>query len=191
MTNQIGVVPLTLHSEILCIAAQVPAWPFLSASFFVGMFALFPYLCLWEPRADKSMSPPSEGELSSGFGGYFMRALESRWLAGLNLVWASGLLAYALTAGPSAWNVYGQYFDESKFIHIMSIDFTGLVSFMAFFMWWDADKREWDSRGIGVPVLAAIPILGPLVYLLLRPRTVLSPAATADSKAPKSRPEEM
>lgn len=135
------------------------------------------------------MSPPSQDELRRGVSSYMMRALESRWLAGLNLLSATGLLVYALTAGPSAWNVYAQYFDESKFIHIMSIDFTALVSFLAFFMCWDADKRDWDGRGYGVPVLAAIPILGPLVYLLLRPRSVLSPAATAESDVPESRHE--
>jgi hypothetical protein len=154
------------------------------------MFAIFPYLCLWEPRADKSMSPPAQEELRSGVGGYIMRALESKWLPALNLISAIGLLGYAFAAGPTAWNVYAQYFDESRFIHTMSIDFTMLVMFLPFFMWWDADKREWEGRGIGVPILAVIPVLGPLIYLLLRPTAVLSPAAATDSDSLETGREE-
>lgn len=150
---------------------QVPIWPFISVSFGLGIIGLFPYLCLWSPRVDKDMSPPARDELQNSWGRFALRALESRWLPALNLVSAAGLMYWAGSAGPVAWNQYSQFFDESRFVHVTTIDFTMLTALMPFFMWWDADKREWQGRDVGVPVLALVPILGPIAYLLLRPNT--------------------
>jgi hypothetical protein len=160
---------------------QVPLWPFLSLSFGVGIFALYPYLCLWQPQSDRDLqSPPAPEELETGFGRFAMRALESRWLPVLNLVGASGLLYYACTAGIPAWNAYFHLFDESKFVHVMTLDFCALTVLQPYFMNNDAQKRGWASRGAGVPILSLLPVVGPLIYLLMRPVAQRAPAAAKD-----------
>ena len=83
---------------------------------------------------------------------------------------AGGLLTSALTAGISEWNGYIQYFDESRFVHVMSLDFLALTLSAPFFMSWDAQMRGWEQRGVGVPVLSLLPLVGPCVYLMLRPK---------------------
>ena len=170
----------------------MPIWPFLSCSLGLGIIALFPYLCLWQPRVDKDMAPPSTDELQNSWGRFALRTLESRWLPALNLVSAAGLMYWAGSAGPLAWNQYSQFFDESRFVHVSTIDFAMLVAMLPFFMWWDADKREWQGRDVGVPLLALLPVLGPIAYLLLRPNTPRSEgeeeaAAAASGVTAKSR----
>ena len=133
------------------------------------MFALFPYICLWQPRNDKT-APPAASELTEGFGRFGLQATESVWLPCLLLLSSGGLLASALSAGIPEWNAYFRYFDESRFIHVMSLDFCALSLFMPYFMWWDANKREWEQRAVGVPVLSLLPLIGPAVYLIVRPK---------------------
>jgi hypothetical protein len=43
---------------------QVPAWPFVTASFAFGVFALLPYFALWRPDPSQRLPPP-EAELVS------------------------------------------------------------------------------------------------------------------------------
>jgi hypothetical protein len=151
---------------------QVPAWPFLVASFVIGIFGIFPYICVWQPRVEKNLSPPASEELELGFGRFFMRGLESRWLPGFNLAVAAALLYYGLSAGIPEWNRYSQLFDESKFVHVMSIDLIMCTALQPFLLSVDAEARGWEPRSVGVPVLSFLPFVGPLVYLLLRPITV-------------------
>ena len=99
--------------------------------------AVYPYLVLWQPlRDDDIVAPPRPEELQAGAGGFVMRALESKWLPALNLASTVGLFVYAATAGADAWNGYFQFFDESKFIHVMSIDFLCLTALQPFFLWY-------------------------------------------------------
>lgn len=47
---------------------QVPAWPFVTASFAFGYFALGPFFALWTPVADeqhKQTGPPRKSDLVS------------------------------------------------------------------------------------------------------------------------------
>lgn len=43
-----------------------------------------------------------------------------------------------------------------------------------FWMLNDAEARGWEQRGTLLPVLSLIPVLGPAIYLLLRPKTDMS-----------------
>lgn len=160
--------------SVKLLRAQVPVWPFVSASFAFGIFAILPYLCVWQPRVGTGLAPPVPSELEQGFGSLVLRGLESRWLPASSLLSAAGLLTFALTAGVPQWNAYIQLFDESKFIHMMSIDFALCTAMTPFFLSLDADARRWQPRAVAVPVLALIPLLGPLLYLLLRPVTSTS-----------------
>lgn len=44
---------------------KIPAWPFVSASFFLGAFALVPYMALWQPK-EISAAPPAASEFEVG-----------------------------------------------------------------------------------------------------------------------------
>ena len=82
------------------------------------------------------------------------------------LVATAGLLFNAFSSGVESWNAYFRLFDESKFVHVTSLDFCALSALAPLFLWNDAEKR---GAGWALP-LAAIPMLGPLIYLILRPR---------------------
>jgi hypothetical protein len=60
---------------------QLPAWPFVAASFGVGIFALGPYFALWAPSAE-AKAPPAPEELQ-GWRALGLKGTESRigaWL---------------------------------------------------------------------------------------------------------------
>jgi phosphotransferase system glucose/maltose/N-acetylglucosamine-specific IIC component len=144
----------------------VPVWPFVTLSFALGVFAIFPYLIFWDLQNDSVKCPPDSEELTTGWGKYAMQALESQVLPGVLLAATIGLLFNAFTSGPASWDAYLRLFDESKFVHITSLDFCALSALAPLFLWNDAQRRgaEW-----AVP-LAAVPMIGPLIYLILRPR---------------------
>ena len=52
----------------------------------------------------------------------------------------------AAFAGADSWTEYFQLFRESRFVHVTSLDFTALCLFSPFWMWNDADKRQWEGR---------------------------------------------
>ena len=72
--------------------------------------------------------------------------LESPFLAGLLLISSLGLWTLALTAGGPAWAEYSHLFDESKLVHVTSVDFCLLSAFAPFWMYNDAQLRNWEPR---------------------------------------------
>jgi hypothetical protein len=42
---------------------QLPAWPFVAGSVFLGAYILIPYMCLWAPKDPPQQLPPPEEEL--------------------------------------------------------------------------------------------------------------------------------
>lgn len=147
---------------------QVPLWPFVSGTFVAGVFALFPYLIFWQPTTKTGV--PDEEDMTSGVGQFGFRASETRLLPLVTLISTMALLYSAFFAGIPAWNAFFKLFDESRFVHVTSLDFCALTALTPFFMYTDAEKREWDARDVGVPVLSLIPLVGPLLYLILRPK---------------------
>jgi hypothetical protein len=43
--------------------AQIPAWPFIAASFATGIFALLPYFAIWDAPKKPLQLPPKKAEL--------------------------------------------------------------------------------------------------------------------------------
>ena len=72
--------------------------------------------------------------------------LESTLLAGFLLISAVALWGVALTAGGSSWIEYGHLFDESKLVHVTTVDFWLLTAFAPFWMYNDAQLRGWKPR---------------------------------------------
>jgi len=64
--------------------AQVPAWPFVGLSFFLGVLALGPYFALWTPAGDV-VAPPRRADLQ-GWRNLSLRITESRVTAAVLLL---------------------------------------------------------------------------------------------------------
>ncbi|CAA7023669.1 unnamed protein product [Microthlaspi erraticum] len=139
-----------------------PAWPFVVLSFFGGVYALLPYFALWNPP-----SPPvSEAEVRQ----WPLNILESKVTAAVTLVAGLGIILYAVVGNSGDWKEFYQYFRESKFIHVTSLDFCLLSAFAPFWVYNDMTARKWfDKGGRWLLPVSAVPFLGPSLYLLLRP----------------------
>ncbi|KAL5794356.1 hypothetical protein ACOSP7_002950 [Xanthoceras sorbifolium] len=148
--------------------SSTPVWPFLILSCFGGAYALVPYFVLWKPPPP----PVEETELSR----WPLNFLESKLTAGLSLAAGLGLIIYAALAGGDVWQEFFQYFRESKFIHVMSIDFTLLSAFAPFWVYNDMTARKWYNKGSWLLPVSVMPLLGPALYLLLRPPLLEVPA---------------
>ncbi|XP_061364538.1 uncharacterized protein LOC133307966 isoform X2 [Gastrolobium bilobum] len=141
--------------------SNIPVWPFLVLSFFGGAYVLLPYFVLWKPPA-----PPVE---KTQLKMWPLNFLESKVTAMILLAVGIALITYAGIAGEGEWKEFYQYFRESKFIHITSIDFTILSTFAPFWVYNDMTARKWFDKGSWLLPLSLIPFLGPGLYLLLRP----------------------
>ena len=75
----------------------------------------------------------------------------------------------AFTAGGHAWGSFFVLFGKSKFTHIMSLDFLVLTLMAPFWVLNDAEMRKWDKNALVTP-LSLLPLYGPALYLLLRPK---------------------
>lgn len=146
---------------------KIPAWPFVALSFGVGVFSLGPYFALWTPSKE-AVAPPSKEE-TQGFSRLGLKGTESRIGAWLLLAGAVATVAQAALAGGAAWKAFFQLFVESRFVHVTTTDFTALCLFAPFWMWNDAEKRQWKGRDQWLPLLSVVPFLGPAIYLTLRP----------------------
>ncbi|KAK7393767.1 hypothetical protein VNO78_22331 [Psophocarpus tetragonolobus] len=140
---------------------NIPVWPFLILSCFSGAYVLLPYFVLWKPPAP----PVEETQLKT----WPLNFLESKVTATISLVAGVAIITYAGLAGQDVWKEFYQYFRESKFIHIMSIDFIILSTFAPFWVYNDMTTRKWFDQGFWLLPVSLIPFLGPGLYLLLRP----------------------
>ncbi|KAM3395134.1 hypothetical protein P3S68_004139 [Capsicum galapagoense] len=150
---------------------SIPVWPFLVLSCFGGAYALIPYFALWKPP-----SPPvEETELQR----WPLNLLESKLTAGITMVAGLGIIFYAGLSSGDVWKEFYQYFRESRFIHVMSIDFSLLSAFAPFWIYNDMTARKWYDKGSWLLPLSVIPFLGPALYLLLRPSVPTVPALSS------------
>jgi len=151
-----GVWPL-VYSCLLFIdgrAQKIPAWPFATASFGVGAFALLPYLALREPSTDP------------GKKNAFLKLLDSR-LTGIALtIGATILVTYGFKNGD--WGNFVQQWQTSRFIHVMSLDFCLLCLLFPALLGDDMARRRLKNPQL-FWLVALIPLFGPLLYLCLRP----------------------
>lgn len=154
---------------------NVPAFPFLILSFFLGAYALIPYFVLWRPP------PPAieEPELKR----WPINFLDSKLTAGVIFAVGLGLIVNAGLATGDNWREYLQYFGGSRLIHATSLDFALLSTFAPFWVYNDMTVRKWTDKGFWLVPLSVVPFLGPALYLLLRPS--LSSVAIASLPASK------
>lgn len=155
--NLMGIWPL-VYSAVLYAdgrGQKVRAFPFAAGSFAVGAFALLPYLALRRPNST-FVGEPS----------WLIRVMDSVWTGRVLLLGAIALLAYGFTQGN--WADFVQQWQTSKFIHVMSLDFVALSALFPALLQDDLARRglvgsHWFWA------IALVPLLGPLVYLSVRP----------------------
>ncbi|GAQ86379.1 hypothetical protein KFL_002860030 [Klebsormidium nitens] len=139
-----------------------PVWPFASLSMGIGIGGLLPYFALWQ---QPTPPPPSQEERQK----LPLKVLESKIFAGALLAGALGLIGTAVASGPDSWVGFSQYFNESKLIHVMTLDFFCLQLFCPFWLYNDMEFRKWSGRNMWIVPLSLLPVLGPALYLLIRP----------------------
>jgi hypothetical protein len=163
--NIMGVLPL-LYSAVLYAdgrGQKIPAWPFAVGSFFLGAFALLPYFILRQPNPQ--------------FGGrknWWIKLWDSRITGILIAIAAITLLYLGLSQGDWANFVY--QWQHDRFIHVMSLDFCMLSIVFPGLIKDDMARRGMNDRDWWQ---FALPLWGPLAYLIVRPRIIESDGARA------------
>jgi hypothetical protein len=131
-----------------------PPWPFVAGSFGVGAFALLPYLALRHPN--------------SGFTGSktaVIKLLDSRWTGVVLALGTIALVSYGAIAGD--WSDFVAQWQTSRFIHVMSLDFCLLCLLFPTVLGDDMARRGLQNPRIFWA--ASLPLVGPVIYLALRP----------------------
>jgi hypothetical protein len=134
---------------------KIPAWPFAAASFGVGAFALLPYLALREAN-----------QKFTGSKDIFLKIQDSRWLGVALTIGTLVLLSFGLLKGD--WGDFIQQWQTSRFIHVMSLDFCLLCLLFPTLLGDDMARRGLKNPAL-FWVVALLPLVGPLLYLCLRP----------------------
>ena len=155
--NIMGIWPMIYGALMFIDGRQqkIPAWLFATASFGVGAFALLPYLALRQPNQE-----------FTGSKGTFLKVLDSRWLGVALTLGTLGLLSFGLLKGD--WGDFAQQWQTNRFIHVMSLDFCLLCLLFPALLGDDMARRGWKNSQVFWAV-ALVPLVGPLVYLCLRP----------------------
>lgn len=167
-----GVWPL-IYASVLLFDGQgqrVPAWLFVLASFGVGAFALLPYLALRQPNP----TPMAARSM-------VLRGLDSRWTAGAIALLVTGLLIYGFSQGDGSGFV--QQWHTSRFIHVMSLDFTLLCLLFPALLRDDMARRQWNPPQL-FWLFSLLPLLGPVLYLIFRPAQSLPQDSGPPSLSP-------
>lgn len=171
--NLMGVWPL-IYSAVTFIDGRqqkIPAWLFSTASFGVGAFALLPYLALREPNQE-----------FIGSKNLFLKILDSRWLGIALTIGSLFLLSYGLFNGN--WEDFIQQWQTSRFIHVMSLDFCLLCLLFPALLGDDMAKRGLKNSSLFWLVI--LPLIGPLLYLCLRPPLIESGDIALSNQQPVS-----
>ncbi|MEA5553216.1 DUF2834 domain-containing protein [Anabaena cylindrica UHCC 0172] len=154
--NIMGIWPL-IYSSLLFIdgrGQKIRAWPFATASFAVGAFALLPYLALRE-----------QNQNFVGKKNLFLKIFDSR-ITGILLTLGAGILfIYGLQGN---WGDFIQQWQISRFIHVMSLDFCMLSLLFSALLGDDMTRRGWKDNQL-FWLFAFIPLFGALIYLCVRP----------------------
>ncbi len=158
--NLLGVYPLIYASLLLSGSKgqRIPALPFVVSSMALGFFGIGPYLGLREYNTDVKNEERGRGS------GIF----ESKLFIASISSFAYYLLYYAFygTFDGDRLNSFLELFQTQRLVQISTIDFTILTLAL-----WDPLKEDMIRRnfkGVSPLVVCALPIVGPLSYLLIR-----------------------
>ncbi|HEY9645930.1 MAG TPA: DUF2834 domain-containing protein [Chroococcidiopsis sp.] len=170
--NVMGVLPM-IYASVLVFdgrGQRLPAWPFMVGAFAIGAFALLPYLALRRPN------PTFDGDRNG-----WLRWIDSHWNGLAIALLSAGLLGYGAIAGD--FSDFVQQWQTSRFIHVMSLDFCLLCLLFPSLLGDDMARRQWVNPLVFWAV-SLVPLLGPAVYLAIRPplpSQSVNPASPASS----------
>ncbi|WP_434751621.1 hypothetical protein [Paenibacillus amylolyticus] len=137
----------------------VPAWPFVLFSFGLGAFALLPYFAWSSPFRKKVTYDPLPSAERSRTG--ISRVASHKLTHLILLILTLGTACYAVMQGNPEH--FAEAFNQSSFVHIMTIDFGVLTLLSAYALFRDARTNgrttNWAWGGL-------LPLVGPLLYLL-------------------------
>lgn len=155
--NLMGIWPMIYACMVLIDGRdqRLSAWPFVVGSFGLGAFTLLPYLALRQPN------PHFTGPKT-----ILIKLLDARLTGVLLAIAAVGLLGYGLLYGD--WSEFVTQWQTRRFIHVMSLDFCLLCLLFPTLLGDDMARRDWRDRRV-FWVVALLPLIGPLLYLMLRP----------------------
>ncbi|MBW4698116.1 MAG: DUF2834 domain-containing protein [Aphanocapsa lilacina HA4352-LM1] len=157
--NWMGLIPLAYLFLLVPDAhgEKLPAWPFAVAAFAVGAFALLPY-CIF--RRPHGVWPHTKAA------GRVVRLFDSRWFALAVMVGVAGLFWFGLTQGN--WAAFAGQWRTSRFVHVMGLDFLVSTALLPLLIGDDLRRRS-VKRTWPLWMACALPLFGPLLYLVLRP----------------------
>lgn len=136
------------------------AWTYFVGSNFTGVMCLLPYLIFRNPNQD-----------FYGKKDAILQVFDSRLTGLILLITAIILVVYAAVAGD--WNDYVQQFHTRTFVHLISLDFCLMGLSLPITSLFTDDMRRRDLKNTSILwLLAFVPLLGPLLYLCLRPPLV-------------------
>ena len=167
----LGILPTVYGSLLLPAAKQQKVWclPFVGCSFALGFFGIGPYLLLREKSPTTQPLTIEDRDTGAGL-------LEFKGTPFFLLFSAIYLVYFALTgdyvggvasSSLDRWQGYVDLFNTQPLVRISTIDFTILTLAM-----WDPLEEDMRRRGYQGPdakVFCALPVIGPVLYLLLRP----------------------
>ncbi|GJQ09086.1 hypothetical protein GpartN1_g877.t1 [Galdieria partita] len=180
--NGLGVLP-ALYSSLLLPREKedsLKAWPFLVVSFFLGFFALGPYLVLRKPR----YSCLNKEE-------YRPTLTENSWFRYSLLIFVIVLYLFSFKIFPlhstradhlpwdislvAEWDKYLQLFHTDRLVHVSSIDFVILCLFLVEPLFEDMKLRGFFRNSVLLDrwlwiVSWIVPLIGPSIYLCTRPQ---------------------
>lgn len=165
--NLMGIWPM-MYGILLCVDGDkqpLPVWPFVVGCFFLGAFALVPYLALRNP------APSWSGQASK-----VLSLCESRWTGILISIVAIATLGYGLSQGD--WADFIHQWQTNRFIHVMTLDFCLLSGLFPTLLGDDMARRQW-FQPTRYWILACLPFLGALAYLCVRPSLPQEPQPVA------------
>lgn len=155
--NLMGVLPL-MYAPLLLIdgkGQKLPASPFVILSFAVGAFALLPYFAFRTPQL------PFPGQKS-----WLLKVLDSR-IFGILLTTAFLLILLPGLMNGN-WHDFFVQWQNSRFIHVMSLDFCVLVLLFPAVLKTDLIRRGLADSAF-FNTLIWVPLLGTLLYFCMRP----------------------
>jgi len=156
--NLMGLLP-AIYSCLLYTDGRgqtIRAWPFAVALFAVGGFALLPYLAI------RNDAPRFEGKVNRWLGFWDAR------LVGAAVTVAFGSLVFA-GFSHGDWAAFVQEWQTRRFVNVMTLDFVLLVLCLPALIGDDMKRRGIENRSL-LWAITFVPIVGPLLYLCLRPR---------------------
>lgn len=149
---------LLIYSCVLFIDGRmqkIPFWPFVAAGAGTGVIGLIPYLALRESN-----------QTFSGDKDAFLKLMDSRWTGVILSLNTLALLAFGWLAGD--WGDFVRQFHSSRFVNAMTVAFCLFCVLFPTVLGDDMARRGIKDQRVFWAV-ALVPLLGPLVYLCLRP----------------------